>query len=61
MGYAVLKKTETTHSSVRALTLIQGGRFASIAARAAIPSEIMALGLILALLQVFDVVVPLLI
>jgi hypothetical protein len=54
MGHAVLKNTENTPSPVRAFTLIQGGRFASVAARASIPSEIVALGLILALLQVFD-------
>jgi hypothetical protein len=54
MGHAVLKNTDTQPASVREFALVQGGRLSPATTTAAIPSEIIALGAILALLQVCD-------
>lgn len=58
MGHAALQRRDTTPAiSTRALTVIDGGkaaRAALVEAHRSIPSEILALGVILALLQVLD-------
>lgn len=52
MGNFAVQVKQEDSQSVPALSLIQGGR--SVAATAGIPSDIIALGLILAALQIID-------
>lgn len=54
MGYAVLKNAAAKKETQTSLTLIPGGKLASFQPATAIPTEILILGAILALLQVFD-------
>lgn len=54
MGFAVLKKTPEERKTHRAFTLVHGGKLSPLPASPAISSEILILGAILALLQLFD-------
>jgi hypothetical protein len=54
MGHAVLKKAAEQPKTLRAFALIHGGKSSAPQSDASVSPEIIALGLILALLQVFD-------